>query len=596
MADTAREAGSPPSTASEHDQHPEKGTVQSSQFAAFDTASSRSEPRPHLHAKTFLAVFAICVIYFVQIYNVVGCGAQTNTIAITLGKGSTADGVWLSSSIAIGTAVLSPIFSQSADYWGRRWFLVISTLIGAVGSIIVARATSMNMAIAGFAITSISYGAQPLLHAVSSEVLPRRYRSWGQAADLVANGFGGVTALLCSGAFSRTSNVPSEGFRNFWYLGTGLFLLATILCFVFYNPPQTELERSFSFSEKLGKLDWVGYFLLSSGIILFCIGLSWSENPYPWSDAHVSATFGIGMALIIALAVYETFFKKDGMFHHGLFKNRNFSIVLICLFCEGLAFFGANNYFAFQVGILYESDALLVTTRYSITMIVSIFSAAAAGIYCAHYKRVRWITVASFIIFVVFFACMSTSGLGTNDAVWGYPVILGTSLGMSLVVLVTIAQLSTPPELIAIASGLVIGLRSLGGSVGLAIYNALFNGAMGHLGDNIAKAVMPLGLPPQSVGPLIGALADHHEELIPKIEGVTPQIIGAGVEALKETFATGFRRVWIAAACFVALAAILACFLKEEDREFNMRIDNPIEKEEELYSDRERDVERTPHA
>ena len=191
---------------------------------------------------------------------------------------------------------------------------------------------------------------------------------------------------------------------------------------------------------------------------------------------------------------------------------------------------------------------------------------------------------------------MSTSGLGTNDAVWGYPVILGTSLGMSLVVLVTIAQLSTPPELIAIASGLVIGLRSLGGSVGLAIYNALFNGAMGHLGDNIAKAVMPLGLPPQSVGPLIGALADHHEELIPKIEGVTPQIIGAGVEALKETFATGFRRVWIAAACFVALAAILACFLKEEDREFNMRIDNPIEKEEELYSDRERDVERTPHA
>lgn len=507
---------------------------------------------------------------------------------MTLGNGSTADGVWLSSSIAIGTAVLSPIFAQSADYWGRRWFLVISTLIGAVGSIIVARATSMNMAIAGFAITSISYGAQPLLHAVSGEVLPRRYRSWGQAADLVANGFAGVTALLCSGAFSRVSNAPSEGFRNYWYLSTGLFLLATILCFVFYNPPQTERERSFTLSEKLGKLDWVGYFLLTSGIILFCVGLSWSQNPFPWSDAHVSATFGVGMALIVALAVYETFFKKDGMFHHGLFKNRNFPIVLVCLFCEGLAFFGANQYFAFQVGILYEEDALLVTTRYSIAMIVSIFSAAAAGLYCAHYKRVRWITVTSFVIFVIFFACMSTTGLNTNSHVWGYPVILGTALGMSLVVLVTIAQLSTPPELIAIASGLVIGLRSLGGSVGLAIYNALFNGAMGQLGDKIAKSVMPLGLPPQSIGPLIGALVGHHEEMIPKIEGVTPQIIGAAVQALKETFASGFRRVWIAAACFVALAAVLSCFLKEEGKEFNMRIDNPIEKEEELYSDVER--------
>lgn len=75
MADTAREASSSPGTASQHDQHPEKGTAQSSQTAASDTSSSRSEPRPHLHAKTFLAVFAICVIYFVQIYNVVGSGA-----------------------------------------------------------------------------------------------------------------------------------------------------------------------------------------------------------------------------------------------------------------------------------------------------------------------------------------------------------------------------------------------------------------------------------------------------------------------------------------------------------------------------------------
>jgi len=48
-------------------------------------------------------------------------------------------------------------------------------------------------------------------------------------------------------------------------------------------------------------------------------------------------------------------------------------------------------------------------------------------------------------------------------------VLLGTALGLSLVSLITAAQLSTPPELIAITSGLVIGIRSLGGSVGLAI-------------------------------------------------------------------------------------------------------------------------------
>lgn len=33
------------------------------------------EPVPHLHAKTFLTVFAVCLIYFAQLINVVGAGA-----------------------------------------------------------------------------------------------------------------------------------------------------------------------------------------------------------------------------------------------------------------------------------------------------------------------------------------------------------------------------------------------------------------------------------------------------------------------------------------------------------------------------------------
>jgi len=33
---------------------------------------------PHLHAKTFLVVFAVCLIYFVQVVNVVGAGAVSS--------------------------------------------------------------------------------------------------------------------------------------------------------------------------------------------------------------------------------------------------------------------------------------------------------------------------------------------------------------------------------------------------------------------------------------------------------------------------------------------------------------------------------------
>jgi hypothetical protein len=36
---------------------------------------------PHLHAKTFLAVFAVALIYFTQVLNVVGAGSVSNIYA-----------------------------------------------------------------------------------------------------------------------------------------------------------------------------------------------------------------------------------------------------------------------------------------------------------------------------------------------------------------------------------------------------------------------------------------------------------------------------------------------------------------------------------
>lgn len=64
---------------------------------------------------------------------------------------------------------------------------------------------------------------------------------------------------------------------------------------------------------------------------------------------------------------------------------------------------------------------------------------------------------------------MAVTNLTSSDNVWGYPVLLGIGLGWSLTYLVAAAQLSAPPRLIAITSGILLAARSLGGSIGLAI-------------------------------------------------------------------------------------------------------------------------------
>lgn len=391
--------------------------------------------------------------------------------------------------MAILTVVLGPIVSQAADYWGRKWFLVGLSFSGALGALVTALATSMNMLIAGCCLIGTAFGMQPLLHAVVSEVLPRAWRGWAQSIVMMSNALGLFGGLVIGGGLNRGGD--PDGFRYFFYIGMAFFLATGIICIFAYRPPQRELQK-LPFAQKIAKLDFVGYGLLGAGLVLFCLGLSYSQNPYPWSDPHVSAPFAIGLALAIALCVYEYRFKTDGMFHHGLFKrNRNFAISLLCIFCEGIGFFAANQYFAYQVrsslapitdkrsrsnhtkhgqvNVLYSTDTLIVGLNFGIVFLTYIPASMAVGLYCTKTKKVRWITVCAFLIFIIFFACMSTTNAHTRNEVWGFPVLMGAGLSMTLIALVAAGQLSVPPELIAVASGIMISMRSLGGTIGIAI-------------------------------------------------------------------------------------------------------------------------------
>lgn len=88
--------------------------------------------------------------------------------------------------------------------------------------------------------------------------------------------------------------------------------------------------------------------------------------------------------------------------------------------------------------------------------------------------------------------------------------------------------------------------------------NAIFNSTLNSkLGSGIAAAVLPLGLPPTSLEAFIGALAGEAPAAeIAAIPGVTPQIIGAGVGALKQAFLESFKWVYVAAAVISAVSAI----------------------------------------
>ncbi|KAH7002732.1 major facilitator superfamily domain-containing protein [Fusarium venenatum] len=359
--------------------------------------------------------------------------ALTRDIVATVDDSS--DSIWYTQTIAIFTAILGIPISQAADLWGRKIFLVILTAFGFIGSLIIASANSPCLAITGFAVTGISYGTQPLLHAIASEIFARKYRPWGQCSVNVAASLGAIMGF---------------------------------------------------FHEKFHRLDWPGYGLLTPALVLFCMSLAWIQNPYSWTDTHVSVTFIIGVCIVV------------------------------CIF--------------------FSQDSLITGAHYSVAFAALGISAIISGLWCSKTKAMRVPTIVAFSFFVLF------NGFG---------------LGICLPSLVTVAHFATPQELIVIASGLTISLRSLGGSVGPALYGAvLHHGFSSILGSKIVNAVLPLGFPKKELPQLVSALASHNETMIKQIHGISPEIIEAGYEGLLEAYRIGFRGDWVTTASLSLVAGI----------------------------------------
>lgn len=156
--------------------------------------------------------------------------------------------------------------------------------------------------------------------------------------------------------------------------------------------------------------------------------------------------------------------------------------------------------------------------------------------------------------------------------------LAGAGFGFLIVLIVTSVQLSTPHHLIATATALTVSSRAVGATVFTAIYTASFGDRFKvKLPAYVAEAALKAGLPLTSVKPFVEALAANNKPALLKIAGVNPQIIRAGVVALKQAFADSIRVIYIIAAPF-GIVACIACLLKGDMKKtMNYRVDAPLE-------------------
>lgn len=122
------------------------------------------------------------------------------------------------------------------------------------------------------------------------------------------------------------------GWRWCFYINIIDVGLAIIFLTIFYHPPTFDLLHERKTKRQLLKeLDYLGIFLWTAGLTIFLMGVSWGGKQYPWKSAATTSTIVIGIALLIALFVWEAYANlKYPAIPVKFFRNRGFMSLVTC--------------------------------------------------------------------------------------------------------------------------------------------------------------------------------------------------------------------------------------------------------------------------
>jgi AAHS family 4-hydroxybenzoate transporter-like MFS transporter len=125
----------------------------------------------------------------------------------------------------IGFMTASMIMGPVADRWGRKWPVVISTLIFATFALLTGRATSFREVVFFRALTGLGLGgAMPNVVALTAEYAPKRLQR-----VFVSTLFFGMPLGALLGGLASSVMIPAWGWRSVFYLGGILPLIVALV-------------------------------------------------------------------------------------------------------------------------------------------------------------------------------------------------------------------------------------------------------------------------------------------------------------------------------------------------------------------------------
>ncbi|KAH7124199.1 transmembrane efflux protein [Dactylonectria macrodidyma] len=181
-------------------------------------------------------------------------------------------------------------------------------------------------------------------------------------------------------------------------------------------------------------------------------------------------------------------------------------------------------------------------------------------------KRLRLQIIFTLVLQKAFTAALA--GAVDNKTAW--MAIQAFCVGPFVLVVLAcyvVAGLNMPLRYLGLASGLIGTFRSMGGSVGNAVFSTILQGVIRRdLGPEIASAALKTGFDPADLDSLIPATFNAILGIpgaFAAVPGTNPTVEAAAIEAFRKVYGRAFSMVFYATIPFGVIVIILAFFIND---------------------------------
>ncbi|WVW82409.1 hypothetical protein I302_104416 [Kwoniella bestiolae CBS 10118] len=429
---------------------------------------------PELQDQTNLLPVKQVIAVFLGLTCALFCALLDQTIVTTalptLGKVFNRADIssWVGTAYLLTSTTAQPIYGRVSDIFGRKFTLLGCLLIFLLGSLACALAQSMIQLIIFRAIQGIGGGGiLTLSMIIISDVVSIKERGKYQ-------GITGVVVALANSCGPIIGGVFTEKVSWRWCFYINLPLTSLAIVIIIFLLPLRRVRGSIW--GKLKKLDFYGSLLTLGWASLILIALSWGGSQYAWDSAAVLAPLLIGVALLGVFLIVEWKVVSLPLVPMRIFKNRSVAACYATTLFNGMAFYAALYYLPQYFQVVRETSAIRSGVLTFPLALVQTVTAFTSGIIQSKTGDYWWNLVIGFTIWTIGLGLLSSIKPDTSEALLVvYQAITGIGAGQTFQTSLVAIQSGVKRQDMATATGLRNACRMLGGTIALAVGNAIVN-------------------------------------------------------------------------------------------------------------------------